>query len=431
MRRVAHSVLALCLPVIASGTAIADGWHAGFGAPPGGLGTNGEVWALEVFEGSLVAAGSFTQAGAVSANRVASFDGVQWSVLGSGFADGPVHFLIEYGGDLYAGGEFTTVGGSPADYLARWTGSSWQPTGAGLITGPGALGIFDGKLYTAQYQIGTPSQDYVNQMKIFDGVSWSTHGAPGYISSFVEYQGAMHATVGESLYRLDGTSFIELDQLPGSAWVNQMLVHGDNLLLVGNWNLYPPGGTPYTTGWNGSNWVSTPWEEYMDSGLVLYNDRLVVCGNGIASFEDGSTADPDVFYMPSRTLEVFDGDLFVGGSFTSEFGYRIARWTDPAVVDAPPSKPAAVTLSSGRPNPFNPRVTFQYSIPKAGFVQVTVHDLRGSRVATLRSRRDDAGTHPVEWDGTDQDGKPVASGSYVVRVEHPAGTAASRVVLLK
>lgn len=46
-------------------------WWGGFGEPPRGLGLNGEVVGMVIHDGSLVVAGSFTQAGSVAANHVA------------------------------------------------------------------------------------------------------------------------------------------------------------------------------------------------------------------------------------------------------------------------------------------------------------------------------------------------------------------------
>ncbi len=55
----------------------------------------------------------------VSANRVAKWDGVTWSPLGSGM-NNSVWRLAVIGPDLYAGGVFTTAGGVNANYVAKW-----------------------------------------------------------------------------------------------------------------------------------------------------------------------------------------------------------------------------------------------------------------------------------------------------------------------
>lgn len=93
--------------------------------------------------------------------------------------------------------------------------------------------------------------------------------------------------------------------------------------------------------------------------------------------------------------------------------------------------PAALVLGEARPNPFNPSTTLALDLAEAGFVRAELLDLRGRRVRTLAAGWLPAGRHELRLDGRDDDGRPLASGSYRVRVEG-AGVAQQRgVVLLK
>jgi hypothetical protein len=76
------------------------------------------VQALTVFGTNLIAAGSFTSAGGISANRIAQWDGASWSPLGSGM-NGDVLALTSAGNTLYAGGLFTIAGYKACGYLAE------------------------------------------------------------------------------------------------------------------------------------------------------------------------------------------------------------------------------------------------------------------------------------------------------------------------
>jgi hypothetical protein len=73
---------------------------------------------------------AFTTAGGVPANRVAKWDGTQWSAVGDGFANGIVWKLAVFndgGGDrLYAFGTFTASGATPLSRIARWNGTAWE-----------------------------------------------------------------------------------------------------------------------------------------------------------------------------------------------------------------------------------------------------------------------------------------------------------------
>lgn len=90
-------------------------------------GMNEAVWALTEFEGKLIAGGTFTTAGGQNANRIAQWDGKNWSSLGSGIVGDTVRALAVYDGKLVVGGVFTSVGGQDAENIALWDGVNWYP----------------------------------------------------------------------------------------------------------------------------------------------------------------------------------------------------------------------------------------------------------------------------------------------------------------
>jgi hypothetical protein len=109
-----------------------------------GGGMNGNVLALTVFDDGtggpgLYAAGGFTDAGGMPANRIAKWDGSSWTAVGAGTNDSVSALTIfdDAGGGpaLYAGGWFTSAGGMPANRIAKWDGASWSPLGSGMIGG--------------------------------------------------------------------------------------------------------------------------------------------------------------------------------------------------------------------------------------------------------------------------------------------------------
>jgi len=117
-----------------------------------------DVWALTVYQGQLVAAGIFYQAGGTAAHNIAAWDGAAWHPLGLGLSggsmiDGAVGALEVYHNRLIAGGIFTTAGGSSAQNIAQWDGQAWSPLGEGTDLGVFALkttgsGLFAGGAFT-------------------------------------------------------------------------------------------------------------------------------------------------------------------------------------------------------------------------------------------------------------------------------------------
>ncbi|RMG63232.1 MAG: T9SS C-terminal target domain-containing protein [Calditrichaeota bacterium] len=72
------------------------------------------------------------------------------------------------------------------------------------------------------------------------------------------------------------------------------------------------------------------------------------------------------------------------------------------------------------PNPFNPTTTVSFRVPIRSRVTLTVYSVLGQPVKTLMDGVVGPGRHQVQWDGTNQAGRPVSSGIYLVEMR--AGT---------
>lgn len=97
--------------------------------------------------------------------------------------------------------------------------------------------------------------------------------------------------------------------------------------------------------------------------------------------------------------------------------------------DAPRSHRNA--LAQNFPNPFNPVTSIQFEIAEEGEVFLAVYDLAGRRVRALAHRRFDGGRHTVSWDGRDDAGRTVASGTYLYRMTAGGETRTRKMTLLK
>ena len=93
--------------------------------------------------------------------------------------------------------------------------------------------------------------------------------------------------------------------------------------------------------------------------------------------------------------------------------------------------PQAVARLTNHPNPFNPRTTIGFDLPRSGQVTVTVHDAAGRRVRTLLDGFRPAGRHQMSWDGKDQQGRPLASGVYLVNLVADGEQAVRKIVLVR
>lgn len=78
--------------------------------------------------------------------------------------------------------------------------------------------------------------------------------------------------------------------------------------------------------------------------------------------------------------------------------------------------PPVLVLRGNHPNPFNPLTTISFGIPREGRVEITVYDTRGRLVRRLMDDDLTAGYHTVTWNGLDDGGSRVGSGTYLYRV---------------
>lgn len=148
------------------------------------------VFALEVFDdgtgAALYAGGAFRVAGGTASRRVARWDGLAWSPVKEGpGADDTVFALEAYdlgeGPRLFAAGDFLNIDGVPANRVAQWDGIEWSPLGVGVLRDVNALvGFDDGTgpaLYAAGafFRLGDDRRAYY--IARWDGSDWSPLGA--------------------------------------------------------------------------------------------------------------------------------------------------------------------------------------------------------------------------------------------------------------
>ena len=73
------------------------------------------------------------------------------------------------------------------------------------------------------------------------------------------------------------------------------------------------------------------------------------------------------------------------------------------------------------PNPFNAETVVSYSLPHGAEVDIALYDNLGQRVRALFSGRREAGHHRLHWDGRNDAGQAVGSGTYILRVQAANG----------
>ncbi|MCH7548612.1 MAG: T9SS type A sorting domain-containing protein [Candidatus Krumholzibacteriota bacterium] len=168
--------------------------------------------------------------------------------------------------------------------------------------------------------------------------------------------------------------------------------------------------------------VLVAWSLYSDDPLT----RLTIArARGTGSFV--TVAD----LVPSTTTFV-DRDVAPGLSYSYVVIAHLAdgHMVQSQRVDVSIPRPTLV-LFPGTPNPFNPTTTIRFTLDRDAMVSLRVFDVSGRSVRTLIRSRRPAGANSVVWDGTGDNGEPVASGVYIFRLDSGKATRTVKGTLIK
>jgi hypothetical protein len=102
--------------------------------------------------------------------------------------------------------------------------------------------------------------------------------------------------------------------------------------------------------------------------------------------------------------------------------------TDPSVGGAPP---IMTRLFQNSPNPFNPQTTIRFSVATRGPVEIQIFDVAGRLVRTLVDKSYEPGEHTIQWNGTDDGGRSLASGAYFYRFRAGGQVDSKKLILLR
>jgi hypothetical protein len=83
------------------------------------------------------------------------------------------------------------------------------------------------------------------------------------------------------------------------------------------------------------------------------------------------------------------------------------------------------------PNPLNNYTRFEYTVSKPSEVRLTIYNLLGQKVSVLRDGNENAGKKIVDWDGTDNYGHSISSGTYVYVLEIGSQRFCRKLLILK
>jgi len=192
----------------------------------------------------------------------------------------------------------------------------------------------------------------------------------------------------------------------------------------------------FTVAWSTAPGVPSDYESTVVAREV---SRDGVVGTALLPVADTSSAtvgyrpqavSPIVIADPSEPLlySTWSGSLIGDFGNFGIFGQMLSQ--DVATSTPSDRRPERLALAAA-PNPFNPATAISFALPQDGRARVTIHDVRGQRVRVLVDENLSAGVHERTWNGTDHNGRAVASGIYFARIEHAGTTVNRKLTLVK
>jgi hypothetical protein len=155
----------------------------------------------------------------------------------------------------------------------------------------------------------------------------------------------------------------------------------------------------------------------VDEGVAL--SWSIVTDEGILGFRVYRTGPDGVVRPLTPGLLDAGATSFIdrGARPGSEYAYFIGAVSESGEetrsVTVPVAVPAlALALGQNLPNPFNPATTIPFVLEATSRVLLRVYDVRGALVATLHDGVLEAGRHAIGWDGRNDRGRAVTSGTY-------------------
>jgi len=153
----------------------------------------------------------------------------------------------------------------------------------------------------------------------------------------------------------------------------------------------------------------------------LHNDSLAADGIYVNTWRSQTalTYNIDLMLTLSNPADTLNFEMYNAGNVT----------TAPCVTDLNEqdmNTPAEFSLAQNYPNPFNNSTMIRYQLPKNDFVELSVYNISGQKIATLVNQQQAAGNYQVSWQADN-----LTSGIYYYKLRTKGYGQVKKMVLLK
>ncbi len=158
----------------------------------------------------------------------------------------------------------------------------------------------------------------------------------------------------------------------------------------------------------------------------------VTTGNTLFNKDDAS------FYYTNSVVWDADNDGMLELSFAKydypsmeNYIYEVYSTGVSASLNSEPIHRLSFKLEQNYPNPFNPATTIQFNLNKAANVKIDIFNVEGKLINQIVNDYRKTGSHKVLWNGTNNKGDRVASGTYFYRITNDNNVQTKKMLLIK
>lgn len=368
------------------------------------------------------------------------WDGVSWSIVPS---PSPLAENILSGLEAVAPNDVWAVGHTEEDIGAgtlveHWNGTSWsvvpspKPGTGGILGGIDAVSASD--IWAAGSYYDEAEGLWENLITHWDGTAWTEvpSVSPG---TYTNALGPVAVVSANDVWTVgaysSGSGVLTLaEHWDGHHWsvvptpnvatgygttntLGSVVVRSANdVWAAGSYQNQDTEGQSRTLlmHWNGASWSIVPSPSPgKSSGLtdIAFGPTGEAWGVGIYS---------------EYPIDIYDGHYTLAQSLT--------LGTGDAVSAGPGDVSLVATLGRATPNPASRSTSFALHLPRTGDVALSIFDLRGREIRTMRFADMAAGDRSLTWNGLDRGGAPCRAGLYVARLTVDGAPVASRSIVL-
>jgi len=189
----------------------------------------------------------------------------------------------------------------------------------------------------------------------------------------------------------------------------------------------------------GSRGLQVAYDQtYVHSGLTIkFQAGWLSTNPASGSVNPGANVNVSVICDASNlSVGDYTGSLLVSGW---DINHQLTSVTIPVtfhvtpvgIEENPSNLPTEFSLSQNYPNPFNPTTEIKFALPTNSHVKLDIFNVMGQKVKSLVNGDMEAGYRSIIWNGTDETGANVASGTYFYVLKAGDKTFTKKMTMLK